>query len=298
MFRLAIITLGVCFLGACGDSSDSTPSATSTPPATSTPSVTSTPDGSNTGYPTLLPTVDLTGTFKYFGYIDIIDDTVEDRVNRGSNFLEMVDAQDASVFVNSVPPAIDTCKLRITPSIPTDVGAIGFPNAQFNFVSAGDTFTLTSDAGIYATVNYSDRRFKIAPYPVPDNLTLDIPGQVFPAFNGITVPTVVKVKNFKPRYKQPLTADTPITWDSTGISGHSIYLKVFDIFASDKVVDLYCRMADDGSFALPADIVTALNSSLGAGFELDGAKQDVVSMNVIVQGDAFLVVSKRQDFLR
>lgn len=280
MLRLAIITVCVCFLGACGGSSDSAPSATSTP------------DDSNTRYPTVLPTIDLTGTFKYFGYIDIEDDRVEDRVNRDSNYLEMVDAQDASIFINSVPPAMDSCKLRISPSIPTDVGVIGFPRAQFNLVSAGGTFTLTSDAGIYATVNYTDSRFKIAPYPTPDNLTLDIPGQVFPAFNGITVPTVIRVKNFEPRYKQPLTADTPITWDSTGISGHSIYLKVFDFFASDKVVDLYCRMADDGSFALPAEIVTALNSSLGAGFELDGAKQDVVSMNVIVQGDAFLVVSK------
>lgn len=281
MLKTTVITIGLCFLTGCGGSSSSTPITV----------------GPGDGSTTVLPTIDLTGTFKYYGYVDITDDTVENRVNRGTNFLEMVVAQDAALFINSVPPAIDSCKLRITPTLPTDVGTIGFPDAQFTFVSAGDSFTLTSDAGTYATVSYADSRFDIAPYPVPENLTLDIPGQVFPAFSGITIPMAVSVQNFNPGRNQTLSAETTITWDTTGISDHSIYLEVFDLFASDKVVRLYCRMADDGSFTLPANIVSALNSSLGVGFELEEAKQDVVSVSVITQDDALLVVAKRLDFL-
>lgn len=284
MLKLTIATLGVCFLSACGGSS-------------STPAVITAPDETGSEYPTVLPSTGLTGTFSFYGYLDIIDDTVDDRINRDANYLEMVVSQDASVFVNSVPPAIDSCKLQITSTIPTDVGVIGFPDAQFNLVSAGESFTLTSSSGTYATVSYADDRFDIAPYPIPESLTLDIPGETFPAFSGITVPTAVSVQSFSPSRNQPLGADTPITWDASGIPEHTIYLRVFDIVESDKIVNLYCAMADDGNFTLPTNIVTALNASLGAGFALDGTMQDVVSVNVVTQGDALLVVSKRLQFL-
>jgi hypothetical protein len=146
-------------------------------------------------------------------------------------------------------------------------------------------------------VSYADSRFEIAPYPVPENLTQKIPGQVFPAISGISIPMAVSVQNFNLGRNKTLSAETTITWDTAGISDHSIYLEVFDLFASDKEVHLYVLMADDGSFTLPANIVSALNSSLGAGFELEGAKQDVVSVNVITQDEAVLVVAERIDFL-
>jgi hypothetical protein len=281
-FRIATFSfLGI--LVGCGGSSSSDPAIDVTDVDVTDSSIT--------------PVIDLTGTFKFFGYVDFTDDTVDDRINYEANYLELTEAQDASIFVNSVPPAVDSCKLNITATISTDVGVIGFPDAQFNFVSAGENFTLTSEAGTYATVNYTDSRFEIAPYPVPANLVLDIPGDVFPTFSDVTIPEVVRVTNFNPGRNDVLRAETTVTWDPTGVSGNTVYLSVFDIFASDKVVHLYCRMADDGEFNLPANVQTVLNSSLGAGAELEGAKQDLRSMTTIVQGDTLLVVSKILDTL-
>lgn len=282
LLRIATFSfLGI--LAGCGGSSSSDPVID--------------PTGGNPDGSSVTPTIDLTGSFKYFGYFDLTDDILLDRINYDANYLELTQAQDASIFVNSVPPAVDNCKLDITATIGTDVGVIGFPDAQFTLVSAGENFTLTSDAGTYATVGYSDSRFEIAPYPAPANLVLDIPGDVFPAFSDVTIPEVVRVANFSPGRNEVLRADTTVTWDPTGISGNTIYLSVFDIFASDKVVNLFCRMADDGEFNLPANVQAVLTSSLGAGAELDGAKQDLRSMSTIVQGDTLLVVSKLLDTL-
>jgi hypothetical protein len=74
MLKTTVITIGLCFLTVCGGSSSSTP-------------ITVGPGDGNT---TVLPTIDYTGTFKYYGYVDIIDDAVEDRVNRSTSFLELV----------------------------------------------------------------------------------------------------------------------------------------------------------------------------------------------------------------
>ena len=269
-------------LAGCGGSSDSGSAGTS---------------GDDSNGNSVTPPIDLTGSFKYFGYFDLTDDPLLDRVNRDSNYLELTATQDASVFANSVPPSADSCRLRITSSIPTDVGVIGFPNAQFNFVSAGENFTLTSDAGTYATVAYSEDRFEIAPYPAPAQLVLDIPGDVFPAFSNVVIPEVARAANFKPARNEVLTADTTVTWDPTGIAGNTIYLSVFDFPAAGKVVDLFCSMTDDGEFELPADVQAVLNSSLGVGAELNGAKQNLRSIATIVQGDALLVVTRIIDTL-
>lgn len=169
------------------------------------------------------------------------------------------------------------------------------PEAPFNRVSTEENFTLAS--GTYATIGYSDSRIEIAAYPAPTNLVLDIPGEVFPAFSDVAIPEVVRATNFSPARNEVLRADTAVSLDPAGILENTIYLSGFDIFATDKIVNLFCRMADDGEFNLPADVQAALNSSLGAGAELNGTKQDLLSLTTIVQGDASLVVSKILDTL-
>jgi len=244
------------------------------------------------------PTTELAGSFKYFSYFDLISDDLEDRVNYDANFLEMVDVQAASVFENSVPPAIDSCNLRITSSIPTDVSVIGFPDAQFNLVSAGETFTLTGDAGTYATIDRSASRFEIASYPIPEPLTLDIPGAVFPAVAGIDIPNVVSIDGLTPAGNSSMVdRNTTFTWTPSGVAGNSVYIKTFEFPRSDRVVDLLCRMNDDGEFQLPSDVVTALTESVGEDFTLTDVRQLRQAFNVIVQGDTLVVVGKQNQSL-
>ena len=249
------------------------------------------PDGTGSEAVFVEASPDLTGNFQFIGFVEIIQDDLENRVNRDANFLQLTESQDAAVFRNSVPLAVDSCQLSVTPTIPTNVGVIGFPEANFNFVSAGESFTLSGEAGTYATVTLSDSRFDIAPFPVPAALTLDIPGAQFPAFADVAVPTVVAVQNFQPGNNETVQADSVISWTPTGLEDHVINLEAFDIVASDKVVDLRCLVADDGEFSLPADIVETLNGSLGAGFSLSGLQQDTRTDSLFISGDALLVVS-------
>ena len=241
------------------------------------------------------PTPELQGSFRFFGYVDLVDDTFAERVNYDANFLRMREVQPASVFANSVPIAVDTCALRVTTAIPTDVGTIGFPDAEFELVGAGDTFTLSADAGTYAEIDRSAERFDIAPYPMPDDLTLDIPGAEFPGFADVAVPNVVVVQDFSPVRSQTLSAATEVTWTPSGVAGNSVYLRTFDFPSSDRVVDLRCRMADDGSFTLPEAIVAHLDETLSPGWELEGVEQERGASRLVVQGDALLVVGRRRD---
>lgn len=240
----------------------------------------------------ILPTTNLSGAYQYYGYVTLIDDTLLDQVDRDANFLKMRSTEPASVFVNSVPMSADSCSLRITKSLPTDPGIIGFPEAQFDLVSAGESYTLTSDAGTYATITLADDRFDVATYPSPNPLTLDFPGDVFPAFSALTMPQVQAVQNFSPSRNETLTKDTIITWDPTGLADHHIYLTLTDYDETEKWVILNCRMLDDGNFALPANVVSMLQTHLGSDFELDGAKQQKRNDTLFIKGDALLLVTR------
>ncbi len=245
------------------------------------------------------PVQNLGGPFEYFAYFDLISDDLEDRVNYDANFLKLVDSQPASVFALSVPPAIDKCNLRVTETIPTDVSVIGFPEAQFTLVGAGDTFTLTGDGGVYTSIVRSESRFEVGTYPIPEPLTLDIPGDEFPMRTGITVPNTPQVTNFSPTSREELGANTPISWTPSGVTGHSVYMHVFDFPQSDRVVDLRCRMADDGSFALSdnPEIVDVLNTTLGDGFTLTGLTLERRAFTVSAEGNTLFVVGKEHQSL-
>lgn len=234
----------------------------------------------------------LSGTFRYLGFVEIIQDNFLARVNRDINFLELTSPQDAAVFNDSVPMVVDTCKLYIDDSIRADASVIGFPDTTFNFVSAGESLTLTGDFGTYATIDVTESRFEFAPHPVPVPLTVDIPGDEFPAFANIAIPDIVRVQNFEPFRSGVLEADTVISWTPTGIANHTINLIAVDFPADQTVVDLRCHVADDGEFVLPENIVATLSASLGSDFAIENLEQNMRSDLLVVQGDALLVVSK------
>ena len=238
------------------------------------------------------PVTDLDGSYRYLGFVELIQDDVEDTVDRDSTFLRMTTAQPAAVFRDSVPMRVDTCSLSVTRSITADAGTIGFPDASFELVSAGDGYTFTGEAGTYATVTTTDSRFDIAAYPAPSPLTLDIPGAEFPAFSDVPMPELAAVGDLRPRGDDVLSADSTISWTPTGLAEHTLNLFAFDISTPGSVVELRCRVADDGEFGLPDDVVEALDASLGGGFEITGLQALSRADALIVEGDALLVVRR------
>ena len=111
------------------------------------------------------------------------------------------------------------------------------------------------------------------------------------------MPNQITVEDFQPSRNQTLSADTTVTWTPSDVAGNSVYMSSFDFPASERVVDLRCRMNDDGNFTLPENVIVRLDETLGAGWSLEGIKQDQSAARVVIQGDALLVVSKSRDTL-
>ncbi len=249
---------------------------------------------------TVSPIPDVTGTFRYLGQIDIFDDTFENKVYGYASFFEFVDLQNASALGSSVPMVEDSCSARVSDSFPINPGTIGFPEVPFHLVGAGETFTLTSLGSTYATVVLSNSRLDVGMGSAPDDLTLDLSGGTFPAFSSLTVPTIPMVTNFKPTRNQNVTVDTVFTWDRDDANTGSIYMTLVDFvdlavepLSLTKYIEINCRMANDGSFELPQAVKNILNEGLGNGFILTGAQRDEQVINIVTQGDAALIVTRR-----
>ncbi|MEE9491902.1 MAG: hypothetical protein V3W04_00790 [Gammaproteobacteria bacterium] len=248
---------------------------------------------------TVLPVADLSGTFSYLGYIDLTDDSVENRVNIDSNFFGFIDLQAASTFASAVPIIEDSCSARVRDTIPTNPGTIGFPEVPFNLL-VNASMTLTSPAGTYANVlldSSSGIQFNIAPYPLPDELILDLAGGTFPAFSSVTVPAIPEIENFLP---QTITAGIVFTWNPLDTNTGSIYMDFVSFAAPTvadpligKYVEIYCRMENDGEFALPQAVEDILNEGLGSGFSLSDVKRARRATNAIVQGDAVFILTRQ-----
>lgn len=237
----------------------------------------------------------VSGTFKYFGYVDIDIDGASQQVDRDTNFFAMTEPQNTNVFL-TIPPATNQCVLRITPSIPTDSAAIGFPTETFTLANAGETMTLTGPDGTYVSTAFSDDRLDFAPFPAPDDLTLDLSGMEFPAFSNVDVPPLILPTNFQLSTGNELRVGTEFTWDEAGSQDGTLHLIVNAFSTNSQFVTLKCRMNDTGSYTLPANVEDALVNSLGADFALTGTEIDKKAVNIVTQGDALLVVTRKRKF--
>ena len=237
----------------------------------------------------------VSGTFKYFGYVDLIVDSPVQQIDRDTNFFEMTEPQSTNAFL-TIPPAVNQCRLRITDSIPSDSAAIGFPTETFTLASAGETMTLTGPDGTYATAAFTDDRLDFAPFPAPDELTLDLPGMAFPAFSNVSIPPLILPTNFQLSTGDELRVGTEFTWDVANSVDNTLHLSMATIAANSQFVTLNCRMNDTGTYRLPTTVENALVSALGSDFALTGAAIDEKAVNIVTQGDALLVVSRRNKF--
>jgi len=137
-------------------------------------------------------------------------------------------------------------------------------------ISAGETLIVTSPAGTYTTLIrqsftnpidassfliYAPEQGELNGTP-PSALVVDIPGDVFPAFANTAIPDIPPaLTDFSPAVGAPAPLDTTYTWTPSGVASARVSLEI-DGGAEQPSVE--CYLADDGSFALPADIVAQL----------------------------------------
>ena len=132
----------------------------------------------------------------------------------------------------------------------------------FTPISAGEVIVVNSVNGTYVNLPRTTSEFGIfysdpvdvpLPLPSPDNLTVDIPGDEFPAFQAVSVPVIPPLVVTQPESSGTLNAATVYQW-VPGSSGQSVI--TLNLFAEDDNFSMLarCETEDDGEFTLPSDI--------------------------------------------
>lgn len=220
-----------------------------------------------------------------------------------AGFVGIASPLPAGTAVEALGPAIDTCSVSEIDA--GDFGGFGdrmdLPGmlGDIEFLDAGETITLSSPAGTWLTVLkretfgfpfYGIDEDVPFPAPVPDGLTVDIPGADFPAFANVSVVDVAPLTGVVTAGTD-VTADTVYRWDAgadprTRIEISASSSTFLTLGSGGSIVSLDCLVADDGEFSLSA----ATRAELGTDFSGDAALTRL-GITVVQDGDAILMVS-------
>ena len=175
-----------------------------------------------------------------------------------------------SALENFYYPDTDACVFTRFDSVPENSGPEFIVIDQRpTKLSAGETIIISSNAGTHATLerefNQSGPEYKTTVRltgSAPDGLSVDIPGDDFPAFSNIQIGDVPALLVTTPSDAQRINAETQIEWIPNNLPE-----SVFELYTSgftgngDEVVEIACSLVDDGSFSFPEPIRAALGDN-------------------------------------
>ena len=115
--------------------------------------------------------------------------------------------------------------------------------------------------------------------PLPQNLTVDLPGGDFPAFSNVSVPNASPL-NISPAPEETVDANTQFQW--TGSAGATNSIGIDLTFGT---LDVFCVVRDDGSFSFPANIRSQIGSS-----EASFVDYSRNAFNIVTRGDSALFI--------
>lgn len=225
------------FLSACSGSSDTTDTTNS--PATSLSNIT----GS-------------LSDVQQMGWVFLTDNVNSQRLSTFATFFS-APSQDG-VIQQYVSRQADNCTVELF-GLDDPLLEDSLLN-DYNSISAGEVLSLSSPAGSFAELTRAELQngigytsFSEIPYPVPETLIIDVPGDDFGA-SSITIEKPSVPMNFSLFYGDIVTAETNITWNASGDNDTLLYA----YFEDESKPDLYveCLLVDDGEFRIPASIFT------------------------------------------
>lgn len=298
--KMCVASSLVVLLSACGGGSSSTPVETETGGETTSGtngggSSTDTTAGStdNTGNSTGGATTGggtVTGSGNLFGTVNM---EVGNDVEFDATFFAFEQAIPLAEIEADLRGSLDTCTVEVVDtSVPGDIDIPdNFNGVGFQTVSAGEVITISSPAGSYAELQrasafgftfYQQDEGAVLTPPVPEGLTLNIPGDVFPAVSNLAYPTVQPLVITGPAAFEPITANTTFTWVAGSNPNAAV---IISAFAGTSSLD--CIVADDGSFTIPA----ATQAQLGAGFSAFSFFMDRDVFDLVPVGNAYLILN-------
>lgn len=213
-----------------------------------------------------------------------------------AGFLRSTTPINLTALTNELRPTSDVCEVEenvgFFDDLEDDITGIDF--TEFVTISAGETITFTSPAGTYTTLN-RESAFGFSGYaleldannPVPANLTVDIPGDEFPAFSNVAVPAAAPLTGLNISTGNQVNAGSTITWDAGSNPGSTMSISLSSAFDINNTTMTHvdCFVVDDGSFTFPA----ATQSQMGGLLFDHTITRD--NFTIIQNGNTVLVVS-------
>lgn len=202
---------------------------------------------------------------------------------------------------NHMDRSTSSCTVFDSDDVPTS--PIPTPNPQpdddykIQYLSAGDSITLKSDGLSYATLgkftqdeNVLYTNFAL-PKPLPDRLTIDIPGTTngFPSFTNVPAGSLRNIELTSP--KLPLstyiTPTTTFSWEKSTASPATIVIQVtdYDVTTAQSIV-VICAGPDKGSFSFP-DIT---KTEMGSNFKARSLSIIRVTGNLVAKDKTLLMI--------
>lgn len=147
------------------------------------------------------------------------------------------------------------------------------PLEQFDFLAAplgngesvGGPVTLSANGTTYATLLERDllgspiygsgpSEESIAVPPLPESLTLTLPGESYSSVSGATLTPVARLEWTAPGQDDAVTPETAFSWtadDGAALIGFQV-TQANEAGSGDDL-NIFCLASDDGSFAFPAE---------------------------------------------
>jgi len=291
---LAASMLTACGGGSSGGDSSAGTTAGDTTAGDTTAGSTDTGDtGSNTGGSVG------GGTVSQLGFVDVeqfVFGSTVSNIDLSAGFITSSSLINVDTVTNSLKPTSDTCTFRENVSFldDTDVELPGINISDIRTISAGETITFTSSAGTYATLN-RETEVGFTGYSleldgssmVPTDLVVDIPGDEYPAFSNVAMPSVEPLTGINVSTGDVVNAGSTITWDGSPNSGSTISISAysdFDItnFLTSTITEVDCFVIDDGSFTFPAAIQAQMGSISLANYDVGRDNVSVVRNGNVV----------------
>ncbi len=206
----------------------------------------------------------------------------------GDGFVELVGYDDdfpVSSHIDFYTPELDTCEISDL-SDTGDGGDDRYPDG----ISGGESLTLNTSSGSWFELPLIEGSIGVyetdngLPGAFPADLSLSVPGDVFPAIANYPLREPEAPIRILPA-SDTLTMDdvtTAFTWvPGAQLPGESIDLTAMAFAADGGFIGfpVVCRVVDDGSFALPQEVVEAF-----------GNTEDIIRVR-------FERVSRRVDFI-
>ena len=233
---------------------------------------------------------DATVPLSDYGVIRVDHDSITAQTQLDAVFCDLNSPTEAANIDAVFLTDIDSCTVSNEGTTNVDITAplVCSTELPAESVSAGLNLTLSSAAGTFADLSrlVTDEETTYTtdvPLPRPPNdLTLDIPGDTFPAFSAVQIPDLEDLVVTSPAAGEVLRSDTTITWNAA-IDGVNSRLL---LTATDANVTVDCSLADDGEFNFTAETQAELGELFAAG-SVSIRRQNLTSPT---RGDSGLVI--------